>query len=110
MEIDKVLQDKIDLIKQEGGLVRKVKISGREYIYRSINRNEWMEFQKELEKLPEDQRLDKNVGEDKITKKFVIYGLDDMPSEPTAGTVSQLAELILMLSGFGALEEEPEEL
>ena len=99
---------KIDELKAAGHLVRKIKICGAEFIYRSMSRTEWVGVQQELEALPEKQRLDKNFGEEFICKKFLVDGADKLGV--AAGVPTQLSELILQLSGFGQLEEEPEEL
>lgn len=108
MEITKEIQAQIDEAKSNNCLVRKVKICGSDYVYRSITRKEWVDLQKELENTPEE-KLTKNLGEELMVKRFVIASERDASDSP-AGVMAQIAELILALSGFGQIESVPEEL
>ena len=108
------IQGLIDSVKKSGHLVHKIELGGIEYIYRSINRLEWREFQKSLsEKLksasPEGPTpAAKEDGEDEIVMRALLSPKlstrQEILSMP-AGVVTQLADFILRASGFVVAEE-----
>lgn len=129
------LQQLINDAKSVGHSVFSVKIGGKTYVYRSINRKEFRELQDSLAKKAEDiknaakalgkpkedlvqtdidakiARL-KEVGEEQMVMLGLISTTPITPQELDnfpAGVITSLSDKILIASGFGeeAEEEEP---
>ncbi len=112
--ISKETQARIDEAKANGCTVMSVPINGEQFIYRSFNRLEWRGIQKQINELaPKDPNASqvgiKELGEELIVRCGLIEPVLDNTGILSlgAGRVSQLAELMLVASGFGGLEAEP---
>jgi predicted S18 family serine protease len=107
---------KIEAAKKNGCTVMAIKLGNIKFTYRSLNRLEWRETQKDIDELvPKDNARVvglKEIGEDLIVQRFTLDPVLDKASilGIPAGSISKLAELILQASGFGDLEAEPEKL
>lgn len=110
-----ILNQKIAQLKAQGHTLHKVSISGRTFVYRSLNRKEFRDLQKTiLEKSSnaqdesavsesQDQVVARALVEPAITSALELSGLP-------AGVIVQLFELVMKASGFGGEEPVPEEL
>lgn len=120
-ELSKELDDEIKEAKASGHVVRKVILSGKPYIYRSISRKEFRKIQDAAaERISGDElsvKQQQKMRED-TEDALVMAGLIDPPIRSeldldtvtmAAGVVSQLSELIMEASGFGD-KPEPEDL
>lgn len=132
------LKPLIDKAKADGHSVFSIKIGGKSYVYRSINRKEFRQMQDELAKRAESIRREigeknkkdgvvdnveietrtarlKEEGEELVVMLAV---LSDPPITPArldnfpAGVISSLSDRILMAAGFDekAQDVEPTEL
>ncbi len=124
------LQSLIDNAKQVGHSVFSVKIGGKVYVYRSINRREFRELQDSLAKRAEEiKSTSKTVGKSEVSQpdidtkiarlkeegeeQMVLLGLISSPpitkaelDNFPAGVIASLSDKILMASGFGEEAEE----
>lgn len=120
--MDIEIQKKVDQLKAAGHSVLKLKLMNREFIYRSLNRQEYNELQKKIaasaKQLMSDN-ADENVemlAREKAEEELVLRALVapevdtvlDFKTFP-AGIIQTLSEYIMRASGFG-IEAEPEEL
>lgn len=134
-EITKEVQQKIDVAKTQGHVVYSLKIAGKRYIYRSINREEFKDLQAKLtadaEKVrasSDEQRKDLPEGDPRIAEleaqletaalrirdqgeeRLVETGLlspEKLTGNTPAGVISNLSEKIMEGSGF-QVSDDPE--
>lgn len=124
----------VDKAKSEGHIVYALTIAGVKYIYRSINRQEFRDLQKQLvdeaeaarldavakksglaEDSPEYAKIDAELekasieirerGEERLVAKGLLY--PKLGSNSPAGVSTTIADRIMEASAFGS-EEEPE--
>lgn len=124
--MDTQVQQKVNEVKAKGHSVFKVPIAKREFIYRSINRQEYGALQKSIaedsrkirtsegtdEEKEESIALMRERGEEKLVLLALVYPEVDNSSDFTnlpAGVISTLADMIMQASGFG-VDVEPVEL
>ncbi len=127
------LQSLIDNAKQAGHSVFSVKIAGRVYVYRSINRKEFRDLRDSLAKKAENIKNTAKIAAEKTKEEvnqaavdisvanlkeegeeeMVLLGLISHPTITRseldnfpAGIIASLSDKILMASGFGEEAEE----
>lgn len=105
--------------KQNGCVVQLIELGSAEFIYRSLNRMEWKSIQKQALKNAQgdDGQLDavkmaenKDAGEESVVVRGLIYPKVSDPGDLSgypAGYISQLADRITELSGYGETTAEP---
>lgn len=114
------LQQAIDALKKTGFSVFSVTLSGKRYIYRSINRAEFRQLQKQLaedtEKLKTSgQTADAQLAEirekaeERLVKLAIVGEVAASMDNELAGAITTLADLVMQASGFG-VETEPQQL
>lgn len=125
IKIDEKLLPKVNQIKSAGLPVHAVKLNGKQYIYRGINRKEFRDLQGEMAKLADAIRTEHKANEAKQNAELallkekgeetlvlhcivdpVIQNILDIDQLP-AGAITKLADLIMKVSGFD--DAEPEE-
>ena len=112
------IEEEVNTAKENGCIVAHLKLKDQHFVYRSLNRMEWKVIQKDTIKkassAPEGDTARsleiKDETEEIVVIKSCMYPRFSDASDLTrypAGWVSQLAEKITELSGFGELEAEP---
>jgi hypothetical protein len=108
--------------KEHGCAVQLLPLGDKTFVYRSLNRLEWKALQ--AESLNKTKGIDgtvdpmkvieiKDESEDSVVMKALIYPKHETVAELAsypAGYISQLADRITELSGFGEAAVEPTDL
>jgi hypothetical protein len=119
-KLGNAVKTKVEQAKATGCIIEHLDLGGTDFVYRSLNRSEWKELQTESinkAKGEEGGVLDplrlaelKEEGEDAVVLAALIFpehkDAKELNSYP-AGYVSQLADRVTELSGFGEPEVEP---
>ena len=118
-ELGEAVQKDVAKAKDNGCAVQHINLGTQDFIYRSLNRLEWKILQKATLEGAQgpDGAMDpvklmehKDKSEDTVVLKGLIYPDHDNASDLShypAGYVSQLADRITELSGFGEPTTEP---
>lgn len=106
------LQEKINTLKNSGHVVMAINLDGVRFVYSSLNRSEWGAIQKAIADAvasAEEGVSAKDVGENVIVMNSLVCPeiTKQTIASYNAGTISQLADLVLKASGFDQLKEEP---
>lgn len=117
--LNKDVKADIKTAKDNGCAVQHINLGTQDFIYRSLNRMEWKILQTDTLKSAQgdDGAMDpvklmenKDKSEDAVCMKAIIYPKHETPADLAhypAGYVSQLADRIADLSGFGEATAEP---
>jgi len=98
--------------KEQGYEPLYVKIAGKEFVYRFVERSEWrtlLKARNEAMAQAIDDQAKLEVAEKEIESLLevcLIYSTDPIEKLP-AGTVQLISDAILVASGFGGLDAEP---
>jgi hypothetical protein len=118
---EKVIAE-VKAAKDSGCVIEHILLGDTDFIYRSLNRQEWKVLQRaSLDKAKDAEgNVDpmkvveiKDESEDAVVMKALIYPKHESASELQgypAGYISRLADHITVLSGFGENEVEPQKL
>ena len=100
-------QTEVDKLKEEHGQVRACFISGKTYLIRMMNREEYTNFQTELnERL---QAGDSNFDVDsEISSRYIVWPTKIDWNDQPGGAVTVLAQEVSKFSGFVADRESIE--
>ena len=118
-KLGKDVKADVKTAKDNGCAVQHIHLGTQDFVYRSLNRMEWKILQTAT--LKEAQAADgsmdplklmenKDKSEDSVVMKGLIYPNHETPGDLSgypAGYVTQLADRITELSGFGESTAEP---
>lgn len=113
LKLSEAVRTAAEEAKAKGIEVHFVKIAGKEYLFKTINRLEWKILLKKrneaMQKAGEDELKKAEVLEQELESLLevaLIYSADKLESIP-AGAVQTVCDAIMMASGFAGLESEP---
>lgn len=118
-KLGKDVASNVESAKSSGCVVEHITLGGKDFIYRSLNRFEWKSLQQDAMRKAKgpDGNVDptkvveiKDESEDAVVMKALIYPKHETVSELSsypAGHISQLADRITELTGFGDMDVAP---
>lgn len=113
------LTQSINAAKAAGHSVFSIKLSGKQFIYRSINRSEFRQLQKQLAEDTEKMKTSGLSAESQVSEirekaeerliKIALLSDSSTLDQELAGAITTIADLVMQASGFG-VDAEPTQL